>query len=89
MYESKQEIAYWSNCRIDSGVTAVTVVTAAIYDVRRLNDNPWEHTLLAADDNGHINAQGGSLSIDGDVRSNGNVSLNDDKITVSGYVCSE
>ena len=69
-----------------AAVTAVTVVTAAIYDVRRLNDNPWEHTLLAADDNGHINAQGGSLSIDGDVRSNGNVSLNDDKITVSGYV---
>lgn len=69
-----------------AAVTAVTVVTAAIYDVRRLNDNPWEHTLLAADDNGHINAQGGSLSIDGDVCSNGNVSLNDDKITVSGYV---
>lgn len=41
-----------------AAVTAVTVVTAAIYDVRRLNDNPWEHTLLAADDNGHINAQG-------------------------------
>ena len=37
-----------------AAVTAVTVVTAAIYDVRRLNDNPWEHTLLAADDNGLI-----------------------------------
>lgn len=29
-----------------AAVTAVTVVTAAIYDVRRLNDNPWSIPCL-------------------------------------------
>lgn len=68
-----------------AAVTAATAVFAAVYDTQKLNDNPWEHTLLVSNDNGTVNAEGGSISVNGDVRSNGGVSLNGDKITVSGY----
>lgn len=68
-----------------AAVTAATAVFAAVYDSQKLNDNPWEHTLLASNNNGAINAEGGSLSVNGDVRSNGSISLSGNKITVSGY----
>lgn len=68
-----------------AAVTAATAVFAAVYDSQKLNDNPWEHTLLASNDNGAINAEGGSLLVNGDVRSNGSISLSGNKITVSGY----
>lgn len=68
-----------------AAVTAATAVFAAVYDSQKLNDNPWEHALLASNDNGAINAEGGSISVNGDVRSNGSISLSGDKITVSGY----
>lgn len=68
-----------------AAVTAATAVFAAVYDSQKLNDNPWEHTLLASNDNGAINAEGGSLSVNGDVRSNGSISLSGNKITDSGY----
>lgn len=68
-----------------AAVTTVTAVFAAIYDVQKLNDNPWDHTLLVSDDNSTVKAEGGSISVNGDVRSNGSVLLDGDKITVSGY----
>lgn len=68
-----------------AAVTTATAVFAAIYDVQKLNDNPWDHTLLVSDDNSTVKAEGGSISVNGDVRSNGSVLLDGDKITVSGY----
>lgn len=68
-----------------AAATTVTAVLAAVYNVPKLNGNPWDHTLLVSGDNGCINTEGGSISVNGDALSNGNITFNGEVINVSGY----
>lgn len=66
-------------------VTAVTAAVAAFNYSGKLSDNPWEHTLLSAKDKGSLVDEGGSLSVKGNIRSNGSIDFNGKNVDVSGY----
>lgn len=66
-------------------VTAVTAAVAAFNDSGKLSDNPWEHTLLSAENKGFLINESGNLSVKGNVYSNGSIKSNGKNTDISGY----
>lgn len=61
-----------------------TVAAFALTPVQ-LNDNPWEHALLAGEKNGSVSSNNRSFIVNGDIRSNGSVRINSEAVKVDGY----
>ncbi len=68
--------------------TAAGLCAAAVFafTTARLNDNPWEHALLAGETNGTLSADNKNFIVNGDIRSNGSIRINSETVKVNGYV---
>ena len=73
---------------IGVGSLAVVIFSAAAvfaYTSAQLNDNPWEHALLAGGTNGEIIADNKELIVNGDIRSNRSIHIDSESVQVDGY----
>ena len=50
-----------------------------------VDDNPWDHALLAGKAGGSITAESNKITVNGNLRSNGSISIESDTVAVNGY----
>ena len=66
-------------------ITAFSIAAVALNSNSKLSENPWDHALLAGKSGGSITAKSINITVNGDIRSNGNISLESDTAAVNGY----
>lgn len=70
---------------VTSLITAFSIAAVAFNAASKLNDNPWNHALLAGNSGGSIITESNKITVNGDLRSNGNIYIESDTVAVNGY----
>jgi hypothetical protein len=65
--------------------TLTSTAFAVLQVFQKPSNNPWDYTLLTLGDSSNLKTVSQNLSIDGDIRSNGNVYINGNNISISGF----
>lgn len=61
-----------------------SVVVIGLQSVQKPSNNPWDYTMLTTGDNVSMISAVGELSVTGDIRSNGSISMQGNKADISG-----
>ena len=73
---------------VAAGITAIVTscaVAATAYYFNTPDSDPWKYALLSGKDGAMVEIECSDLTVDGNIRSNGNVSVSADPINISGY----
>lgn len=66
-------------------ITAFSIAAVVLNSNSKLSDNPRDHALLAGKSGGNKTDKSINITVNGDIRSNGNISLESDTVAVNGY----
>ena len=61
-----------------------SVIVIGLQSVKSPSDNPWDYTMLTIGKQGALTSNTDELSVMGDVRSNGNISMSGNKLSITG-----
>ena len=79
---SKKQVSI-SVCAISAVLVSAIVVFANASP--SIDNNPWNHALLAGNSGGSIITESNKITVNGDLRSNGNIYIESDTVAVNGY----